>query len=128
MVLTLTLLLRYGLIPFFSTDEFTGFVNKVVKHSKKQITSFIFSHPFYFLFSTTDIQEDLENDEACAKIISFIKVLPEIYFDVLSMHLLFGFSTSEIASSLGLKHSTAKQRLTRGKKLLREVLEGEGIQ
>ena len=76
----------------------------------------------------TDIQEDLENDEAYAKIVGFIKSLPEIYFDVLSMHLLFGFSTSEIALSLGLKHSTVKQRLTRGKKLLRKVLEEAGIQ
>ena len=110
-----------------------SYIIKVAKNaannlSRKREKDIIYIDTYATLPCTTDIQEDLENDEACAKIISFVRVLPEIYFDVLSMHLLFGFSTSEIASSLGLKHSTAKQRLTRGKKLLRKVLEEAEIQ
>ena len=72
-----------------------------------------------------DAQEILEREESYQKIVKFIKSLPEIYIDVLSLHFLFDFSTRQIASSLGLKYSTAKQRLTRGKKLLQLILNEE---
>lgn len=70
-------------------------------------------------------QESLESEESYRKIVAYIKSLPEIYVDVLSLHFLFNFSTRQIASSIGVKHSTAKQRLTRGKKLLQLILKEE---
>ena len=72
-----------------------------------------------------DAQECLESEESYQKIVNFIKSLPEIFVDVLTLHFLFDFSTRQIASTLNIKHSTAKQRLTRGKKLLRLLLQEE---
>lgn len=60
------------------------------------------------------------------RLIGMIRQLPETYQEILYYHLVLEFTMPEIANNLGLKLSTAKQRLVRGKKLLLSELEKEG--
>ena len=97
----------------------------ILRQKRKNKTIDIDSLPDSLFLIDNGIEEGLESKESYQKIVKFIKSLPEIYIDVLSLHFLFDFSTRQIASSLGLKYSTAKQRLTRGKKLLQLILKEE---
>ena len=55
-----------------------------------------------------------------------IAAMPQIYREVLYYHFVLEFTMPEVAQSLNLKLTTAKQRLVRGKKLLLQALEKEG--
>ena len=60
-------------------------------------------------------------------IIDCFAKLPENYCVVLEMKFLLGYKEKEIARKLGLSLSAASMRISRGKKLLREILEQEGF-
>jgi RNA polymerase sigma-70 factor (ECF subfamily) len=97
----------------------------ILRQKRKNKTIDIDSLPDSLFLIDNGIEEGLESKEAYQKIVNFIKSLPEIYVTVLTMHFLLNLTTQEIASSLNIKPSTAKQRLTRGKKLLRLLLQEE---
>lgn len=54
--------------------------------------------------------------------------LPEKYKDVFVLHYLENVSVLEISSTLGVSESAVKMRLMRGRELLKEVLEEEGVE
>ncbi len=60
------------------------------------------------------------------RLVSMISNLPKKYREVLYYHYVLEFSVPEVARGLGLKLSTAKQRLVRGKKILMSEIEREG--
>lgn len=60
------------------------------------------------------------------RLVSMISNLPKKYREVLYYHYVLEFSMPEVARGLGLKLSTAKQRLVRGKKILMSKIEKEG--
>ena len=97
----------------------------ILRQKRKNKTIDIDSLPDSLFLIDNGIEEGLESKEAYQKIVNFIKSLPEIYVTVLTMHFLLNLTTQEIASSLNIKPSTAKQRLTRGKKLLQLLLQEE---
>ena len=59
-------------------------------------------------------------------LVGIIAAMPRTYREVLYYHFVLEFTMPEVAQSLNLKLTTAKQRLVRGKKLLLQALEKEG--
>ena len=72
-------------------------------------------------------EDDLHEAETYAHIVNTIRAMPETYADVLYYSLIDGLPAPQIALLLGLKPDAVRQRLVRGKKLLREAL-GEDIE
>ena len=56
-----------------------------------------------------------------------IKSLPEQYRTVLLMKYTHGYENGEIAALLGIREDNVRQRISRGRKLLAEMLREEGI-
>ena len=65
---------------------------------------------------------DPQEEETYAYIVNTIRAMPETYADVLYYSLVADLATSKIALLLGLKPATVRQRIVRGKALLREKL------
>ena len=53
--------------------------------------------------------------------------LPRIYRAVMEMKLLSGYSDGEIAAKLGLSKTAVSTRISRGRRLLRDIVEREGF-
>ena len=53
--------------------------------------------------------------------------LPQTYRAVMEMKLLLGYSDGEIAAKLGLTKKTVSVRISRGRQLLRDIVEREGF-
>ena len=53
--------------------------------------------------------------------------LPETYRAVLEMKLLIGYTDREIAQKLGLSETAVSSRASRGRALLRKLVEKEGL-
>lgn len=53
--------------------------------------------------------------------------LPQTYRAVLEMKLLLGYSDGEIAAKLGLTKTAVSTRVSRGRQLLRDIVEREGF-
>lgn len=66
--------------------------------------------------------ESLEIKDNYDLVVAAIKELDEIYRVVIHFHFIDEYSASEIAKILGIKVSTVKQRLVRGKKILLQKL------
>ena len=60
------------------------------------------------------------------QLVQAISALPQTFRDVLYYHFVMEMSIQEVARSLGLSMSATKQRLVRGKKMLRHEMEKEG--
>ena len=60
------------------------------------------------------------------KIIFVIKNMKENYRDIFMLKYVHGFENEEIAKLLRIKEETVRQRISRGKKMLEEKLEGMG--
>ena len=56
-----------------------------------------------------------------------LAALPEKYRLPIQLHFMEGLSAEECAHALGLRLGTFRMRLTRGKRMLKELLKGEGI-
>lgn len=53
--------------------------------------------------------------------------LPQTYRSVMEMKLLSGYSDGEIAAKLGLSKTAVSTRISRGRRLLRDIVEREGF-
>ena len=53
--------------------------------------------------------------------------LPQTYRAVMEMKLLLGYSDGEIAAKLGLSKTAVSTRISRGRQLLRDIVEREGF-
>ncbi len=95
--------------------------------SKKRASSLLNIDDFLFISSNEDISDSIEGDEQYKQIVTYILQMPSIYRDVLALHFLEEMSTSRIARVLKRKHSTVKQQLNRGTKLLRRILREVGL-
>ena len=54
--------------------------------------------------------------------------LPDTYRQVLEMKSLLGYSNKEIATHLGITESAVGTRVSRGRRLLKEILDKEGFE
>lgn len=60
--------------------------------------------------------------EGYAQILTCIMNLPNIYRECLELNIVYELSAKNVASLMGLPHETIKKRISRGKALLREML------
>ena len=54
--------------------------------------------------------------------------LPDTYRQVLEMKSILGYTNREIAAHLGIAESAVSTRVSRGRRLLKEILDKEGFQ
>ena len=59
--------------------------------------------------------------------VELFRQLPETYRAVLEMKILIGYTDKEIASRLGISETAVSSRASRGRSLLRKLVEGEGL-
>lgn len=91
------------------------------KRNGKEI-KYSFEENTYKEITDNTFIESLEIKNNYDAVIAAIKDLDDIYRIVIHFHFINGYSTAEIAKILGIKVSTVKQRLVRGKKLLLQKL------
>lgn len=68
-----------------------------------------------------------EDKSGCRELIELIRTMPETYRAVLELKLISGYKDAEIAKMLGISETAVSSRFSRGRKMLREILEKEGI-
>ena len=68
----------------------------------------------------SDILSDIGHKHIVAEILS----LDTVYSDILTLKLIFEYSVDEICRLLDISENTAKSRIYRGRKILKERLEG----
>ena len=61
------------------------------------------------------------------ELVRLFSALPETYRATLELYFLAGYSCREIAQSFGISESTVTTRVSRGRKLLRDMIEKEGF-
>ena len=61
------------------------------------------------------------------EIVKLFGRLPETYRGALEMKLLLDYSGKEIAQHLGISETAVNTRISRGRALLREIMEREGF-
>ena len=62
-----------------------------------------------------------------SELVRLFSKLPETYRAALEMHFLLAYSGKEIARKLGISESAVNTRISRGRALLREIVEREGF-
>lgn len=70
---------------------------------------------------------EAENVTDYRELVSLFSKLPETYRAVLEMKLLLGYGDQEVARKLGISRAAVSTRASRGRALLRKILEGEGF-
>lgn len=73
---------------------------------------------------SNDIVSEILSDMGYKHIVEEILRLDIIYRDILALRLIYEYSIEEICSWLDISENTAKSRLYRGRKILKERLEG----
>lgn len=63
-----------------------------------------------------------------AALVELFGSLPDTYREVLEMKVLLGYTDREIAAHLGITETAVSTRASRGRQLLRKILEKEGFQ
>jgi len=71
--------------------------------------------------------ETSENIASYHALVESFTCLPQTYRAVLEMKLLSGYSDGEIAAKLGLSRTAVSTRISRGRQLLRGIVEQEGF-
>lgn len=84
---------------------------------------------------TVPLEEGWENFSERAEdvsdytaLVELFRSLPDTYRRVLEMKVLLGYTDKEIAGHLGISETAVSTRASRGRQLLREILEKEGFQ
>lgn len=98
-----------------------------ILRKRRHKTSILNIDDCLFVSSNEDIHELVEGSDKYKQIVKYITDMPAIYRDVLVLHYLHGMSTSRISEILNRNHSTVKQQLNRGTKMLREILLEVGL-
>lgn len=73
--------------------------------------------------TSNDIFETVSN----RILVECILQLPEIYRDSLYLYHIYGYSFREVSNLLSISVETAKKRVQRARRLLKEMLEKEGF-
>ncbi len=93
--------------------------NRNARHSEKE--------KLISMSDTYVAEEKAFESRDLAVLVDAIKKLPEIYSSAMLLKHQHGYSTKEIAKIFGITEDVVRARLSRGKVLLREILEKENI-
>ena len=72
------------------------------------------------------ISVEAESVSEYSELVQLFSKLPETYRAALEMHFLLEYSGKEIAQKLGISESAVNTRISRGRALLKEIIEKEG--
>ncbi len=91
-------------------------------YNKRKAEAFPFDDSFD-LFEDGSLQraEDFSYNE----VKSCVERMPQIYKDAVILNRIYGYSVSEIAAVCGISEDAVKKRITRGKAMLKKMLEEE---
>ena len=73
-----------------------------------------------------DILSDIISDIGYKRLVEEISNLDDIYRDILTLRFLYDYSVDKICSLLDIPKGTVETRIYRGRKILKERLEGSG--
>ena len=94
-------------------------LNKI--NSKKSKTKvFSLDEQFQQVASNENVEENVSVKSLCEQVLSFIDTLPDIYKQVLTLHLVCDMSLKEISNTLNISIKTIETRYIRGRKIIRE--------
>lgn len=93
----------------------------IYRKRNRQQKKEIFLQPEEIETDTIFVKEDIEENG----IVKAIYNLPDKYRDIFLLKYSSGFEYSEIADILNITESTVRQRISRGKKILEEILQKE---
>lgn len=68
-----------------------------------------------------------EDKSGCRELVGLIRSMPETYRTVLELKLISGYTDTEIAERLGISETAVSTCASRGRRILREILEKEGF-
>lgn len=71
--------------------------------------------------------ENIDDISGYTELVDLFMRLPETYRSVLELKMLHGYSDKEIAKRLGISETAVSSRATRGRMMLREIVEKEGF-
>ena len=71
--------------------------------------------------------ENIDDISGYTELVDLFTQLPETYRSVLEMKILHGYSDRETAKRLGISETAVSTRATRGRALLRKIVEKEGF-
>lgn len=74
--------------------------------------------------SVTETAKDVTNYN---ELVDLFRNLPETYRSVLEMKILLGYTDREIAEHLNISETAVSTRASRGRELLRKIMEKEGV-
>ena len=72
------------------------------------------------------ITVEAESVSEYSELVRLVSKLPETYRAALEMHFLLEYSGKEISQKLGISESAVNTRISRGRALLKEIIEKEG--
>lgn len=84
-------------------------------------------HRAEFAWQDWEEPEDPSTQEEGNRVLDAIKRLPEMYAHALTLEFVYGYSEKECAKLLSIKPATFRKRIERGRTMLAEELEKEGI-
>ena len=72
-------------------------------------------------------EQSADSATGYTELVELFRQLPETYRAVLEMKLLIGYTDREVAQKLGLSETAVSSRASRGRALLRRLMEKEGL-
>ena len=73
------------------------------------------------------LTEDINDISGYTELVDLFTRLPKTYRSVLELKMLHGYTDKEIAKRVGISETAVSSRATRGRTLLREIVEKEGF-
>ncbi len=73
------------------------------------------------------VSEETEGVTGYNELVELVRQMPETYRAVLEMKLLLGYTDREVARHLNLSETAVSTRFSRGRELLRRIVEKEGL-
>ena len=105
-------------LPFWLTSIVKNEANMILRKKRKIVP----------LENWDDVSEQAESVSNYLELLELFASLPESYRGVLEMKALLGYTDREIAAHLGISETAVSTRASRGRALLRTILEKEGFQ
>lgn len=97
-------------------------VSKSMYNKRKRQYSIPFDELEYEIEDSKDLEEDVSNKLTIQFVLDKIKLLPEIYKEVLTLKIVNDLSDKAIAEILGISNTAARKRLERARMKLTELL------
>lgn len=102
-------------------------VSKTMYNKRKKQDSISFDEIEYKISDGNNLEEDVSNKLTIQFVLDKIKLLPEIYKEVLTLKIVNDLSDKAIAEILGISNTAARKRLERARMKLTELLYKEEL-